>query len=234
MSNITLRDNGEPLVAIRKMLPRARVWLGADRQRLEPTGFLREGILRRLAEAQRSLPRGMSFAFRDAWRPAYVQAALYYEYLAKAERMFPDAPRPEMLRRLGIMVAPWFGPDASGHMTGAAMDIRLMDAAGRRLPMNDRRLGYEANAQPQPLGLRPHLAANRALMQTSLEAVGLSNHPKEYRHWNWGDWHWAERTGAKVAVYGVVPAVAGLYDGRPCPCGSGKLFEACHIDGPRP
>jgi D-alanyl-D-alanine dipeptidase len=233
-TSIIIRDNGEPLVAIKKFLPQAKVWLGSDRNRVEPTGYLRDGILRRLHEAKKSLPNGLNFAFRDAWRPAYVQADIYYEYLAKAERMFPNVPRAEKMRRLGIMVAPWFGPDASGHMTGAAMDIRLMDAAGRRLPMNDRRFGYEQNAQPLAPGLRPHLAANRALMRETLVAVGLSNNPQEYWHWNWGDWHWAERTGERVAVYGVVSSTHGLYSGLPCPCGSGKKFEACHVNGPRP
>lgn len=41
-------------------------------------------------------------------------------------------------------------------------------------------------------------------MFDALANAGLSNYPKEYWHWSYGDIQWAKRAGEKTAIYGVI------------------------------
>lgn len=230
-----IRDNRELLVDVRKFLPGARIFLDRERMERERTAYLREGVARRLRAAQKLLPPGVNFVIRDAWRPAYVQCSIYYDFLAKATARFPGLSPSERLKRINVMVAPWRGPDASGHMTGGAMDIRLLGADGRRLPMVSYALSYTDNARSDQTNLPLAVRKNRALLREVMSAVGFSNHPGEYWHWSYGDWHWAKREGRHLAIYGIVPSKKGLYAGAPCPCGArdsaghrGAPFEKCH------
>jgi D-alanyl-D-alanine dipeptidase len=100
-------------------------------------------------------------------------------------------------------VAPYEGDKVSGHMTGASVDLRLW-SHGKKVPMNDRTLSYQENVLSYQPKLPPHLQKNRQIMFDALTKAGLSNFPKEYWHWSYGDTWWAERTGQKQAIYGVI------------------------------
>jgi D-alanyl-D-alanine dipeptidase len=226
---VKLKECGEPLVSLDRSVRGTVIFLDAPRLRVEGTARVREGVAARLKAAKAELPRGWNFIVRDAWRPAFVQAQIFFEFLAKAESRFPGLSPAERRRLLKVMVAPWFGDDVSGHLTGGALDLRLVDGTGRRVPMRGRALGYLDNAKTdQPL-LAPHLRRNRLILKAAMETQGFSNHPGEFWHYSYGDWHWARRTGIGVAIYGAVPDTAGLYADRECPCGSGKPFVACHV-----
>lgn len=228
MPAIKVRDNGEPLVDVKKIVPGIKVWLGRRRNAIEPTAYLRETVARMLREAQKELPRGYHFALRDAWRPRYEQVRIYHWFLRTGRKRHPTWSEKKIVQAIGKYVAPWEGTDASGHLTGGAMDIRIMDARGRRIPMRTTKLSYEENALSVQPKLPAHLRRNRELMATALRSAGLSNYPLEYWHWSYGDYQWAKRTGAKTAIYAPVADVNGLYADRGCPCESGKPFMACH------
>jgi len=77
-------------------------------------------------------------------------------------------------------VAPWKGIDASGHMTGGALDLRLIDKKGRKIPMKCRKLTYQQNALPNPKLLPTYIRNNRKILFSAMEKAGFSNCSNEY------------------------------------------------------
>ena len=55
-----------------------------NRIRIEKTAYLRLTVARMLQDAKKNLPRGYNFIIRDAWRPGFVQAKIYYEFIRKS------------------------------------------------------------------------------------------------------------------------------------------------------
>lgn len=217
--------SNEPLVDVTKHCPGIKVQLDKRRMKVEKTALVRLTVAKKLHQAQKLLPRGMNFIIRDAWRPAYIQAGIYYDFVSKAKKRFPGHSEKETLAKINKFVAPWKGDNVSGHMTGGAVDIRLIGKNGKRIPMISRKLAYVENSQPIQLKLPKYIQANRKIMADALTRVGFYNNSAEYWHWSYGDFYWAKYTGNRV-IYGRADK-KGIYDNKMCPCGSGKKFINC-------
>ncbi|MBI3671473.1 dipeptidase, partial [Candidatus Azambacteria bacterium] len=50
---------------------------------------------------------------------------------------------------------------------------------------------------------------NREIMFKVLRGAGLSNYPKEFWHWSYGDVWWAKRNKKKIAIYGLAKNKSG-------------------------
>ena len=239
MWKTVVRDNKEPLVDIRKYCPDIVIKFGKRRDFFEKTAYLRLTVAKMLAKARRNLPGGYNFIINDAWRPAYVQASIYYRFFDWFRKKYPDWTPARVRKEIDEYVAPWCGPNVSGHMAGGAVDLRILDRHGRKLPMRSASLTYQENAQSRQPKLSAYLRRNRELLDSVMSKAGLSNYPKEYWHWSYGDTQWARRHGRAVAVYGPV-GLTGYrdpYGQMPCPCCSignkegekkSVLFRECH------
>jgi D-alanyl-D-alanine dipeptidase len=75
---------------------------------------------------------------------------------------------------------------------------------GRKVPMKSSKLSYQENALSNQSKLPAHIQRNRQIMFRVLREVGLSNYPKEYWHWSFGDVWWAKRNKKNIAPYGVI------------------------------
>lgn len=100
-------------------------------------------------------------------------------------------------------MAPYEGDDISGHMSGGAVDIRL-SRNNRRLPMKSVKLSLRENSLTNQSKLPKYIIKNRQIMINALTKTGLTNYPKEYWHWCYGDIMWAKINHKKYAVYGKV------------------------------
>jgi D-alanyl-D-alanine dipeptidase len=200
---ILIRECGEPLVDLRKACPGVVLDLGRERMEKEKTAYLRKSVAEMINRARWELPKGLTFVIRDAWRPQEVQKDIYDAFIDRFRANDPKKPVEEIREQVKEFVAPFQGPHASGHMTGGAVDLRLWKN-GKRIPMRSEDLTYEENAQSVQPKLPAYLQKNRELMFRVLEKVGLSNYPKEFWHWSYGDYWWARRNGKKEAIYGVV------------------------------
>lgn len=206
---IRIEDCGEPLVDIKKACPGVLIALDPWRMEHEKTAYLRQTVATMLKRAQRSLPPGMTFLVRDAWRPHYVQEQIFKEFIERFTKQNPHWLKERVLQEVETYVAQAQGQFASGHMTGGAVDVRLWHK-GRRLPMRSQRLSYQENARSQQPKLPAHLQRNRRLMFEALSTVGFSNQPNEFWHWSYGDVQWAQRTQHATAIYGVVTKLPGV------------------------
>ncbi|HPL93305.1 MAG TPA: M15 family metallopeptidase [bacterium] len=221
------KNKTELLVDLKKYCPGIKIHLDGKRLQREKIAYLRLEVAKRLRQAQKLLPKGWNFVLRDAWRPAYMQCRIYYNFLEKARAKYPQATEAELQKRIAKYVASWYGEKASGHLTGGALDLRLIDQNGRRVPMISRKLSYEENARPLQLKLAAHIQKNRKIMADALRAAGFYNNKNEYWHWSYGDYYWARAHGRRAALYSVVPDPLKIYDNEDCPCGSGKKFACC-------
>ena len=220
MGKIVVKDNQEPLVDIRKYCSDIIVRLGKKRDDIEKTAYLRLSVVKMLAKARRDLPDGYNFIINDAWRPAYVQASIYYNFLEWFKKKHPNRTLKQIKKEVGIYVALWYGPWVSGHMTGGAVDLRIVDKQGHKIPMRSKDLTYQENAKTIQPKLAPYLRKNRELLCSAMSQAGFSNHKGEFWHWSYGDSHWAKREGKTTAIYGPVnpSGKKDPYSQMPCPC----------------
>lgn len=167
-------------------------------------GFARESVGRLLAEATALLPSGIVFLGVEAYRPPRLQLLYYRTYMDRLRADGPELTTAELEALTSRFVSP---PEVAPHPTGAAIDLTLATAEGDELDM-----GCAVDATPEAsqgacyteaLGLPKEAVANRRLLVTALQAVGLVNYPTEWWHWSFGDRYWAMATGAKAALYSV-------------------------------
>ena len=199
---IQIKEGHDPLVDIKTICPDIVINLGKHRMKNEKTAYLRKTVAQILCRAKSHLPPGMTFLVRDAWRPQKIQQEIYHQFFLKASKKYPSWSQQKIKRSVGKYVAPAQGKYASGHMTGAAIDVRIIKN-GKKLPMNSSKLTYSENAQSLQPKLPLYIQKNRQIMFNALTKAGLSNYPKEYWHWSYGDIWWAKRNNEKTAVYGV-------------------------------
>ncbi|MFF8990452.1 M15 family metallopeptidase [Streptomyces sp. NPDC014983] len=200
---VVVDDCGEPLVDVRDT-PELRL---DDRQADGEGAYtrLRSGVLRRLLEAQRTLPQGLRFLLVEGYRPPGLQSSYFERYATALRAAHPDA-SPARIRELAsAYISP---PEVAPHVTGSAVDLTLCTEDGTELP-----LGTEVNATPEESDGAcrtdaPHIGAraraNRAVMQRALMSAGFVNYPTEWWHWSYGDRYWALLRREPAARYGPV------------------------------
>ena len=189
---VPVRDSGEPLVELDLRFGPARA-------------VVRAGLAVRLDAALSLLPAGVGLRVVEGHRPAAAQLAIIERYAAEVRAAHPDAGPAELPVLTSRFVAPL---EVAPHVAGAAVDLTLVDAAGRDLD-----LGTPIDATPEQSGgrcylhapgLSPEVVARRRLLTDALEEAGLVNYPTEWWHWSYGDRYWALMTGAPAALHGPV------------------------------
>ncbi|WP_431045714.1 M15 family metallopeptidase [Streptomyces sp. P1-3] len=198
---IPVAECGERLVDVRRggsLLVDARKQDPAD-----AFAYLREGVLKRLLEAQAMLPRGLRLLFVEGYRPPSLQQEYFEEYAGRLRADHPEWPDERIHSAASRYVSP---PDIAPHSAGAAVDLTLADVEGGELD-----LGTRMNADPEEsdgacythaVNISEEARANRKLLGTVLTAAGLVNYPTEWWHWSFGDRYWALITGEDAALYG--------------------------------
>jgi zinc D-Ala-D-Ala dipeptidase len=130
---------------------------------------LRHAVAVRLAHVQTALAaRGLGLKLFDCYRPPSVQWKLW--------RLVPD-PRYVADPRRG-----------SRHSRGAAVDITLVDAAGKELPMPT---PYDAAGEKSHRSyqrLPAALIRNRATLEQAMTAEGFLPLPTEWWHFDAPEW----------------------------------------------
>jgi zinc D-Ala-D-Ala dipeptidase len=167
---------------------------------------VRSSLAARLGRAQVALPVGLSLRVVEGHRSAAIQKAIIAHYWAKVSAAFPDASQEQRHRLASRLVAPL---TVAAHVTGAAVDLTLVDSRGVELEMGTS-IDTEHSASSADTGaaddaeLPAQVRARRALLARVLTDVGLVNYPSEWWHWSYGDRYWALVTGADAALYGPV------------------------------
>jgi zinc D-Ala-D-Ala dipeptidase len=235
---IPIEECNDPLVAIPPgavavTVPHPYVALGAPYGTVSPW-MLRRGVLTALLQAQHELGArrpGWALKLFDAYRPNSVQAFMVWREfgrLAAQDGMSLAAFRdptelhqrdPDLYEALATRVFEFWGVPSDDprtpppHSTGAAIDLTLLDAAGREVDMGcpidettERAYpDHYASASSPPLR-RYH--EHRVLLDEVMRSAGFLRHGNEWWHFSLGDQMWAWAAGEPIAIHGRVATPA--------------------------
>jgi len=165
-----------PLVDVKTMVPDAAVdmrYAGSDNftgRKIYDCGrcFLRAETAAKVARAQRERrKKGLSLKLWDCYWPLAAQRLFW--------SLVPDA---------RFVADPKTGPR---HSRGNAVDVILVDSAGRELEMPTAFDGFSARAGHGEKNLPPQVIENRALLVETMEQAGFKRPESEWWHYDDGD-----------------------------------------------
>lgn len=220
---IAIAECGEPLVPIplenfAVISPPPYLALGADYGGRSPY-FLRRSVLEALERAQQDLQQwqpGWKIQIFDAYRPVEVQQYMVdYTFTAvlQARNLSLAALSPQQQEAIWEEVYQlWAVPSENPttpppHSTGAAVDVRLLDAAGEIVDMGGEIDELSARSHPDYYAnsTEPRdrdYCKRRQLLKTAMVEAGFAAHPGEWWHFSLGDQMWAWLTQSPIARYG--------------------------------
>lgn len=127
--------------------------------------FLRESVAAKLKAAQEALQKDkLGIKIFDGYRPHAVQKIMFARY-----------PQP------GYVADPKTG---SNHNRGAAVDVTLVDAAGKELPMPSDYDEFSERAHVEYIGASEEAIRNRAILQNTMKAAGFKGIRSEWWHFD--------------------------------------------------
>lgn len=217
--DVEILDNHEELVAVSPECPSRVVvepaYHKAGFSAALSECYVREGVARRLCEAGESLPAGWKLVVFDGWRPLGLQAELFSMHKKQLQGNRPAASPEEIQEEAQKFVS---SPSSnlecpSPHSTGGAVDLSLRNERGADLEMGtefdsfDERAGtrYFEEKLERDGGLPPDESTflkNRRVLFHTLVAVGFTNYPAEWWHFDFGNQFWARIKG-RDAAYGI-------------------------------
>lgn len=139
--------------------------------------LLRRPVAKALARVARRLAEDdLALKAWDCYRPFAVQ-----------ERFWQKVPDEDYVAR------PRRGPDGrpaegSRHNRGAAVDVTLVDAAGRELPMPTAYDDFSPRAHRGAASAASEVAAHAARLEAAMEAAGFAGLPTEWWHFDGPGW----------------------------------------------
>jgi len=177
-----------------------------------PSIMCRKTVFEMVEKAEELLPEGFRFSIYDAYRPVAVQQALWDYYRAKKVEEFPDATPEEIdCQTLFCVSFPSYNillP--SLHNTGGAVDLTIVGPDGKELDMGCEfdefsnrswTTYYEDGEEGE--GVNDVARDNRRMLYNVMTAVGFTNFPAEWWHFDYGDEKWGLFTD-NVPIYGGV------------------------------
>lgn len=181
--------------------------------------YARKGVMEKLREAESRLPSGLRLLVWDAWRPVRVQEQLYWKRFNTVKESNSDLSDQE-IHALTVKYVTYPSLDSSRpafHFTGGAVDVTLTDAQGKVIPMGtdydhfgeEARTDYFEKKLQGGLGLRPEeilFMENRRLLFDTMRAVGFTNYPEEWWHYDYGNQIWGALVG-RDAIYGMITKI---------------------------
>ena len=155
-----------------------------------------------LKKASSHLPQGLHFVIYEAYRPMKSQIRLWDAVVKEKHIQYPDL---AIDSEEFIAICDTFAANpyrqGSGHQSGAAIDISLIDANGKELDMGGEVRGFNDTADFDCPNISQEARHNRDILRSTLLSVGLVNYPSEWWHYSFGDRLWARLTGSKLAIF---------------------------------
>jgi len=209
---IEIKENAEPIV---DLINQNKIAYGPSPEIPNNTDYtkMRKTVYEKLLEAQALLPKGVSFCLYEGYRSLTLQQTLFTNRLQLVQSLHSDWSQDQIFVEATKMVSPVVNRDKSRntppHSTGAAIDIYLIDEAGKALDMGihpkDWMLDEDGSVS---LTDSPKISSaaqkNRKLMSDVLSQFGFVNYPTEYWHWSYGDRYWAYHKKQPFAIYGTL------------------------------
>ncbi len=163
---------------------------------------IRAYIYSLLKRARVHLPPNYNFVIYEAYRPMAAQLELWDKVVATQARLHPqmDTASEEFIAICDRYAA---NPhlQGSGHQSGAAIDVSLVNDAGIEYDMGGAVRGFDDTAEFDCPHISEAAKQNRNILRDALTKVGLINYPSEWWHYSFGDRLWAKLSGNKLAIF---------------------------------
>jgi D-alanyl-D-alanine dipeptidase len=209
--SVPICDNKEPLVDLRK---EGVIAIGPSPEIPNNTDytFVRKSVAEKLLQAQKKLPPGLQLQLYEGYRSLALQKKLFDTFFAKIKKEHPTWSDKQQFLETTHLVSPVINLDGSHnippHSTGAAIDVYLVDATGKPVPMGIHPKDWMQDLDgslslPHSKKISPEARHYRAIMNCALESVGFVNLDTEYWHWSYGDRYWAFKKKKPCAIYGT-------------------------------
>lgn len=178
--------------------------------------FVRETVAKMLIEASRRLPNYFKLVIWDAWRPIEVQEAIFNRYKEKLKGLTPEINEENLLMfaQKHVSLPSSDEKNPSPHSTGGAVDLSIVDSSGNYLNMGTAfdEFSIKSNTRYYEQLLEGEKALsdsdlvilnNRRLLFQTMTAVGFTNYPEEWWHYDYGNQFWGKSKGVN-AIYGRI------------------------------
>ncbi len=199
---ISIRDNGEKLVDIKKHCPKVLVrvanYIIKDGDRINAR-LVREDIVNRLNNAQSDLPEGFRLLIRCGYRSLKSQTKRYNWMYLKIKKRHPDYSEEKLKEETSKNVAPI--DIIPPHSTGGAVDLSIVDCTGRNLDMGTKLGEFNEKTYTDFPRISETARKNRKLLISIMTRAGFVNYPTEWWHWSYGDRYWAAVLKKKCSIY---------------------------------
>lgn len=204
---VEIKDCGERMMSLKDVLPED-IFIDLVDLKVEIGGLdrlkLREGVIDRLIQAQKSLPKGMHLVIRDAFRSKAVVESLYKRYIALIIERDNITENEADIKVRALLAMP---DDVvpPGHMTGGAVDVILAYDDKSRVPMeiSEDLISRDKQTWTNCEGLPEEIKNNRLILLNAMADAGFHNYAREYWHYSYGEAYWAVRRKNKTAIYGI-------------------------------
>jgi D-alanyl-D-alanine dipeptidase len=160
----------------------------------------RRGAAERLYQAAEALPRDYSLLVVDAFRSQATQELRWQKRIAEMTEAMPQS-SPKTVSEAARRFTSPPGGIGSGHQTGGAFDVTLVDASGRPCDMGTNVKEANCLTLTKAAGLTPEQRHLRSLLIKAMTRVGFVNYPNEWWHFSYGDRMWAAYSGELLAIY---------------------------------
>lgn len=229
---IPIQDCGEPLVpipleqfAVESPHPYQKLGAPYHQASVDSPYYLRQGVLERLIQAQTELNTDYpdwKIQIFDAYRPVEVQQFMVdyvFQEIVQSQGLDLDHlsahQRQEILKQVHqFWAVPSLNPATPPpHSTGAAIDVTLVNEAGKVIDMGSAIDEISTRSYPDHFANSMNIQAqnyhqNRQVLSQAMKQAGFQQHPHEWWHFSSGDqlWVWLnhqqKNSDKKRAKYG--------------------------------
>lgn len=209
---IPIQENQEPCIDLKDQ---RIIAFGPSPEIPNNTNYtkIRRSVYAKLLQAQKMLPKDLNFCIYEGYRSLDLQEKLFNDHYREIKNEHPAWNHEKIFIETTRLVAPVTNLDGScnipPHVTGAAIDIYLVNGKGEIVDMGIRVEDWMndsggALSQTKSTKISGTAKKYRAIMDDALTKVGFVNCPTEYWHWSYGDRYWAYHKKSEYALYGVI------------------------------
>jgi len=164
--------------------------------------FVRDTVARKLATANKSLTKNSKFRLRVAYgyRHPDIQKKYFEQKRTELRVSRPSLTDGELDALTHNFIAV---PSVAGHPTGGAVDVTIVDAAGKELDMGTKIADFKNAERIKTFakGLSNKQKRNRLLLHDILVREGFAPFYGEWWHFSYGDREWACFYGKLKSIY---------------------------------
>lgn len=189
--------------------------------------YLRKGVAEKLLHAVEILnKKGYVPKFEYMYRRLEDQEKHFRKRVTKIMELYPDLDDQTTLLLTGVFTAA--NPDGAAHISGAAVDLVLLDKNFQSLDMGCpfNHPGPESKTESKAISSTE--IKNRQILKEAMNSVGFTNYPFEYWHYSLGDKIDAKVKNRSHAIYG--PIIFEVGENRIQPVkGGDKMFDVSDL-----